>query len=84
MAVVLLEHSQILVAELVGDLFDWHAGVGHLGGDLTAYPYSAISLTVRPASRSISTFRITGEDRAEALDYGPCRALDNRAERSTG
>jgi hypothetical protein len=28
-AVVLLEHSQILVAELVGDLFDWHAGVGH-------------------------------------------------------
>ncbi|MBG7606341.1 MAG: hypothetical protein IZT58_17225 [Actinobacteria bacterium] len=81
---MLLEHSQILVAELVGDLFNWHAGVGHLGGDLTAYAYSAISLTVRPASRSISTFRITGEDRAEALDYGPCRALDNRAERSTG
>jgi len=26
---VLLEHSEILVAELVGDLFDRHAGVGH-------------------------------------------------------
>ena len=31
-AVVLLEHAEVGVAELVGDLFDGDAGVGHEAG----------------------------------------------------
>jgi hypothetical protein len=31
-AVVALEHAEVCMAELVGDLFDGHAGVGHEAG----------------------------------------------------
>ena len=31
-AVVLLEHAEVFVAELVGDVFDGQSGVGHQAG----------------------------------------------------
>lgn len=32
MAVVLLQHAEVVVAELVGDVFDGQSGVGHQAG----------------------------------------------------
>ena len=44
-SVVLLEHAEVFVAELVGDLFDGHAGVGHeAGGGVAEHVWCPVSV----------------------------------------